>query len=446
MYILCCMSRPVGSAVELSLLWCFLCTFCVVCHVQWTARWSCHYHGVSYVHFVLYVMPSGQRGWALIIVVFLMYIWVVCHAQWTARLSCHYCGIYYVTFYVVCHVQWAARLSCHYYGVSYVYFVLYVTSSGQRGWVVIIMVFLMYILCCMSRPVDSAVALSLLWCFLSIFCVVCHVQWTARLSCHYYGVSYVHFVLYVSSSRQRGWVVIILVFLMYILCCMSRPVDSPVELSLLWCFLCTFCVVCHAQWTARLSSHCCGVSYVYFVLYVTSSGQRGWVVIIMVFLMYILCCMSRPVDSAVELSLLWCFLCIFCVVCHVQLTARLSCHYYGVSYVHFVLYVTPSGQRGWALIIVVFLMYILCCMSRPVDSAVELSHAAVMNNMGANCCAGSRTYVHRDIYEEFVKKSVQRATRKTVGDPYDFKNENGAQVFLYLAFWLCIEFNVSDTF
>lgn len=62
------------------------------------------------------------------------------------------------------------------------------------------------------------------------------------------------------------------------------------------------------------------------------------------------------------------------------------------------------------------------------DSAVELSHAAVMNNMGAICCAGSRTYVHEDIYDEFVRKSVERAQRKTVGDPYDASNENGAQV------------------
>ena len=104
-----------------------------------------------------------------------------------------------------------------------------------------------------------------------------------------------HFALYDTPCGQRGWVVYIMVFL-----------------------ICTFCVVCHAQWTARLSCHYCGVSYVHFVLYVTSSGQRGWVVIIMVFPLYILCCMSRPVDSAVELSLLWCFLCTFCVVCHVQ--------------------------------------------------------------------------------------------------------------------------------
>ena len=48
--------------------------------------------------------------------------------------------------------------------------------------------------------------------------------------------------------------------------------------------------------------------------------------------------------------------------------------------------------------------------------------------MGQCCTAGSRTYVHEDIYDEFVKKSVARAKAKTVGDPYDPKNESGPQV------------------
>lgn len=39
-----------------------------------------------------------------------------------------------------------------------------------------------------------------------------------------------------------------------------------------------------------------------------------------------------------------------------------------------------------------------------VDIAVEYAHAALFFNHGQNCCAGSRTYVHEDIYEEFVKK------------------------------------------
>lgn len=62
------------------------------------------------------------------------------------------------------------------------------------------------------------------------------------------------------------------------------------------------------------------------------------------------------------------------------------------------------------------------------EYAVATSHSAVMDNMGQICCAGSRTYVHESIYDEFVKKSVERAKKRTVGDPFDIKNENGPQV------------------
>ena len=51
-----------------------------------------------------------------------------------------------------------------------------------------------------------------------------------------------------------------------------------------------------------------------------------------------------------------------------------------------------------------------------------------MANMGQVCCAGSRTYVQDTIYDEFVKKSVEAAKKRTVGNPLDGKNENGAQV------------------
>jgi acyl-CoA reductase-like NAD-dependent aldehyde dehydrogenase len=62
------------------------------------------------------------------------------------------------------------------------------------------------------------------------------------------------------------------------------------------------------------------------------------------------------------------------------------------------------------------------------DYAVEVSHQAIMANMGQVCCAGSRTFVHESIYDEFVKRSVERAKKRTVGDPFDLKNENGPQI------------------
>jgi len=63
-----------------------------------------------------------------------------------------------------------------------------------------------------------------------------------------------------------------------------------------------------------------------------------------------------------------------------------------------------------------------------IDYAVELSHFALYFNQGQCCCAGSRTFVHESIYDEFVKKSVERAKRRVVGDPFAAGTEQGAQI------------------
>lgn len=60
--------------------------------------------------------------------------------------------------------------------------------------------------------------------------------------------------------------------------------------------------------------------------------------------------------------------------------------------------------------------------------AVEESHTALFFNQGQCCCAGSRTYVHESVYDQFVEQSVERAKLRTVGDPFDSKNEQGPQV------------------
>ncbi|XP_013387907.1 aldehyde dehydrogenase, mitochondrial-like [Lingula anatina] len=62
------------------------------------------------------------------------------------------------------------------------------------------------------------------------------------------------------------------------------------------------------------------------------------------------------------------------------------------------------------------------------DEAVTWAHAAIMNNHGQNCCAGSRTYVQEGIYDEFVKRSAKMAAERVVGDPYDKKTQQGPQV------------------
>jgi aldehyde dehydrogenase (NAD+) len=69
-----------------------------------------------------------------------------------------------------------------------------------------------------------------------------------------------------------------------------------------------------------------------------------------------------------------------------------------------------------------------------VDEAVEIAHGAIFNNHGQNCCAGSRTFVQEDVYEEFVKKAVASARSRKVGDPFADGIQQGPQVTHYIIF------------
>lgn len=60
--------------------------------------------------------------------------------------------------------------------------------------------------------------------------------------------------------------------------------------------------------------------------------------------------------------------------------------------------------------------------------AAEVAHAALFANHGQNCCAGSRTFVHEDIYEKFVTKAVEMAAQRKVGDPWKKETEQGPLV------------------
>jgi len=62
------------------------------------------------------------------------------------------------------------------------------------------------------------------------------------------------------------------------------------------------------------------------------------------------------------------------------------------------------------------------------DLAVEQAHMALFLNHGQCCCAGSRTYVQESCYDEFVKRSIERVAKKTIGDPYDPATELGPLV------------------
>jgi len=62
------------------------------------------------------------------------------------------------------------------------------------------------------------------------------------------------------------------------------------------------------------------------------------------------------------------------------------------------------------------------------EKAVEIAHHGLFFNMGQCCCAASRVMVEESIYDKFIEASVERAKKRTVGNPFDFGNEQGPQV------------------
>ncbi|XP_065000726.1 aldehyde dehydrogenase family 2 member B7, mitochondrial-like isoform X2 [Musa acuminata AAA Group] len=63
-----------------------------------------------------------------------------------------------------------------------------------------------------------------------------------------------------------------------------------------------------------------------------------------------------------------------------------------------------------------------------IDQAVELAHFALFFNQGQCCCAGSRTFVHERVYDEFIEKAKARAIKRVVGDPFIKGVEQGPQI------------------
>lgn len=86
---------------------------------------------------------------------------------------------------------------------------------------------------------------------------------------------------------------------------------------------------------------------------------------------------------------------------------------------------------------------LLCSLIRFVQSVSNTSLALNMQKttkaydlcwdgfQGQCCCAGSRTFVHERIYDEFLEKSKNRALRRVVGDPFKKGVEQGPQVFSF---------------
>lgn len=63
-----------------------------------------------------------------------------------------------------------------------------------------------------------------------------------------------------------------------------------------------------------------------------------------------------------------------------------------------------------------------------IADAAQIAHDACFANMGQCCCAGTRTYVHESIYEEFVRQAATLATRKVLGNPLQPSTTQGPQI------------------
>lgn len=62
------------------------------------------------------------------------------------------------------------------------------------------------------------------------------------------------------------------------------------------------------------------------------------------------------------------------------------------------------------------------------DMAVDGVQLGILFNQGQVCCAGSRVFVHEDIYDKFVTELVEAFQKVNVGDPLNPETQMGAQV------------------
>lgn len=62
------------------------------------------------------------------------------------------------------------------------------------------------------------------------------------------------------------------------------------------------------------------------------------------------------------------------------------------------------------------------------DAAVAGTIDAAFDVAGQNCCAGSRTFVQQDVYDEFLARLVDATAKRKLGDPLDEETEQGPQI------------------
>jgi aldehyde dehydrogenase (NAD+) len=62
------------------------------------------------------------------------------------------------------------------------------------------------------------------------------------------------------------------------------------------------------------------------------------------------------------------------------------------------------------------------------DAAIEGAYFGLFFNQGQCCCAGSRLFVERSVYDQFVARMAEKTRTRKVGDPFDPTTEQGPQV------------------
>jgi len=63
-----------------------------------------------------------------------------------------------------------------------------------------------------------------------------------------------------------------------------------------------------------------------------------------------------------------------------------------------------------------------------IDSAVTYSIRGAFCNSGQSCIAPGRIYVQEEVYDEFIKKAVEEAKKRVVGDPFKKDCDQGPQI------------------
>ena len=62
------------------------------------------------------------------------------------------------------------------------------------------------------------------------------------------------------------------------------------------------------------------------------------------------------------------------------------------------------------------------------EQALDGAQLGILFNQGQVCCAGSRIFVHEDIYDKFVPELVKRFNSVTIGNPLDPNTQLGSQI------------------